>query len=231
MHLSTAMRFMGVLLVLLMINGINCQDASDEESGRKQQDEERQAAQKLQEEIETAHANDPKDPLQLASRTLERAFDRFNDGKKEISGFKLMSTLNRAAGEPRLLLIRIFELMDKNMDGRISNEEFTSLYMAPVAYPDRAIELMFKLHDLDKNGYISQWEYLRHSLTIDGINQNVQDKWIEAGQKIKQQDVNGDGLVDLTEFTLFVVWQVNVGIARQKEKGNKFDKNQVFHKK
>jgi len=60
--------------------------------------------------------------LQLASRTLERAFDRFNNGKKEVSVFKLLSTLNRAAGEPRLLLIRIFELMDKNMDGRISNE-------------------------------------------------------------------------------------------------------------
>lgn len=39
--------------------------------------------------------------------------------------------------------------------------EFTSLYMAPVAYPDKALELMFKLHDLDKNGFITQWEYLR----------------------------------------------------------------------
>lgn len=55
-------------------------------------------------------------------------------------------------------------------------------------------------------------------MTVDGINQNVQDKWIEAGQKVKQQDVNGDGLVDLTEFTLFVVWQVNVGIHNQKMK-------------
>lgn len=44
--------------------------------------------------------------------------------------------------------------------------EFTSLYMGPVAYPDRALELMFKLHDTDKNGYISQWEYLRVSLSI-----------------------------------------------------------------
>ncbi|CAL8102921.1 unnamed protein product [Orchesella dallaii] len=219
MHSKSTIRFAWIVLVVLLINAINCQDASDEETGRKQQDDERKAAQQLQEEIERTHANDPKDPLQLSGRTLERAFDRFNVGKKEISVFKLLSTLNRAAGEPRLYLIRIFELMDKNMDGRISNEEFTSLYMAPVAYPDRAIELMFKLHDLDKNGYISQWEYLRHSLTIDGINQNVQDKWIEAGQKIKQQDVNGDGLVDLTEFTLFVVWQVNVGIAKQKDKG------------
>jgi len=53
---------------------------------------------------------------------LERAFDRFQEGANDVSVFKLLGTINRAAGEPRLLLLRIFELMDKNMDGRITNE-------------------------------------------------------------------------------------------------------------
>lgn len=60
--------------------------------------------------------------LQLAARTLERAFSRYQEGASDVSVFKLLGTVSRAAGEPRLLLLRIFELMDRNMDGRISNE-------------------------------------------------------------------------------------------------------------
>lgn len=39
-----------------------------------------------------------------------------------MAAFKLLGSIGKAAGEPRLLLLRIFELMDKDMNGMISNE-------------------------------------------------------------------------------------------------------------
>jgi len=71
--------------------------------------------------------------------------------------------------------------------------------------------MKYKLHT-----FLSQ--YL---LTLEGINQNVYDKYAQALQMSFAQDGNSDGLTSLTEFMLYMVWQMNLGIEQIRLKGLK----------
>ncbi|CAL8103167.1 unnamed protein product [Orchesella dallaii] len=184
----------------------------------------RKRAEHLMDAITHGHAGDPKDVLELAKRTLEKAFKNFNGGKDVVPVAQLLSVVELAGGEERMHTIRILELMDKDMDGDITKDEFVQLYAAPMAYPDKALELMHRSYDLDGNGFISQWERLTHLLTLEGINQNVYDKYSQAVQTGLMQDGNSDGLTSLTEFMLYMVWQINMGM----EEGKHRDKIQLF---
>ncbi|ODN05859.1 Polcalcin Jun o 2 [Orchesella cincta] len=197
------------------------EDGEAEEEGRSIFGSIKKRAEQLMDSINEAHAGDPKDVLELAKRTLEKAFNNFNGGKDEISVAQLLSVIELAGGEERLHTLRILELMDKDMDGEISREEFVQLYAAPMAFPDKALELMHRSFDLDDNGLISQWERLRYLLTLEGINQNIYDKYAQALQLGYAQDSNSDGLTSLTEFMLYMVWQINLGMEQVKSKGVK----------
>lgn len=50
--------------------------------------------------------------------------------------------------------------------------EFINFYSGPMASPDKAIELLFSIHNYDGNGYISIWEMLTvcSELLIDKKN-------------------------------------------------------------
>lgn len=50
-----------------------------------------------------------------------------------------------------------------------------------------------------------------------GINYNLYDSWTKlAFQGINEIDTNKDGLVDLSEYTNFVVYNINKSIVQQR---------------
>lgn len=54
---------------------------------------------------------------------------------------------------------------------------------------------------------------LQQVLIVDGINRNIYDKYREARYANKQKDSNNDLIINLHEFTSYVVWQMNIGIG------------------
>lgn len=54
---------------------------------------------------------------------------------------------------------------------------------------------------------------LQQVLTVDGINRNIYDKYREARYSNKQKDSNNDLIINLHEFTSYIVWQMNIGIG------------------
>jgi len=60
--------------------------------------------------------------LELAKRTLEKAFGNFNGGRDSVPVAQLLSVVDLAGGEERLHTLRILEIMDKDMDGEITKE-------------------------------------------------------------------------------------------------------------
>jgi thiaminase len=62
----------------------------------------------------------------LAIDVLSKAFAKSMNSANSISVMEIMQRISGASGESRFYLVRIFELMDVNKDGKITNEGSTA---------------------------------------------------------------------------------------------------------
>lgn len=88
--------------------------------------------------------------------------------------------------------------VDANKDGTIDFKEFLGLMSRQSKGRDSQEELReaFKVFDKDGNGYISAAE-LRHVMT--SLGEKLTDEEVDA--MMKEADADGDGQVDIEEFT------------------------------
>jgi len=55
-------------------------------------------------------------------RTLKKAFELNTNGKNVMTVSSILKNMNKAYGDTRLFLVRIFELMDVDGDGKITDK-------------------------------------------------------------------------------------------------------------
>ena len=101
-----------------------------------------------------------------------------------------------------VLLRRMIEIFDSNSDGQISFEEFTSgleLFSSKRDPKDKLL-FLFRIYDLDNDGYISNGELFMALKRM--IGNNIQDEQLQqiVDKTIREADKDFDGKISFEEF-------------------------------
>ncbi|KNA03951.1 hypothetical protein SOVF_204290 [Spinacia oleracea] len=124
-------------------------------------------------------------------------YDRNKDGKISKEEYKAMLRATTGKGimvNSDVEAAKAFRVADKDGDGFIDFKEFMELHNNKVKSKD--IESAFRVFDSDGDGKISAKE-LMEVLKRMGQNYSLQS----CKQMIREVDNNGDGLINLAEFT------------------------------
>lgn len=138
--------------------------------------------------------------LSLQEKEYKEAFALFDsDGDGTITSKELgvvMRSLGQTPTEAELK--EMIAEVDANKDGTIDFKEFLGLMASQTKERDSEEELReaFKVFDKDGNGFISAAE-LRHVMT--SLGEKLTDEEVDA--MMKEADTDGDGQVDIEEFT------------------------------
>lgn len=125
-------------------------------------------------------------------------FDKNGDQKISESELKqVMNYLGLKASETEVKAM--IQVVDKNCNGYVDYDEFIQMMTQTQVKPLNAEEELrktFNIFDIDGNGYISHDEIKK---TMEHLGERVTDD--EVNDMIKAADKNGDGKIDINEFS------------------------------
>ncbi|RNA25662.1 calmodulin 12 [Brachionus plicatilis] len=125
-------------------------------------------------------------------------FDKNGDHKiSESELFQVMKYLGLKTTEKEVKAM--IQVVDKNQNGYVDYDEFIQMMTQTNIKPQNAedeVKKTFDIFDIDGNGYISADEIKK---TMQNIGENLTDD--EVKDMIKAADKNGDGKIDITEFS------------------------------
>lgn len=132
---------------------------------------------------------------------LKAAFTMFDkNGDQKISESELkqvMHYLGLKTSEDEVKAM--IQVVDKNRNGYVDYDEFIQMMTQTQIKPlnaDEELKKTFNIFDIDGNGYISHDEIKK---TMEHLGENVTDE--EVNDMIKAADKNGDGRIDINEFS------------------------------
>ncbi|KAI4327459.1 hypothetical protein L6164_019919 [Bauhinia variegata] len=122
-------------------------------------------------------------------------FDSNKDGKISLEEYKAaLRAMNRGAAETEAK--KSFEAMDSDGDGFIDFKEFMEMYEGGGRVKEAELQSAFRVFDLDGDGKITAEEL---SQVLKRLGEGCS---LSACRKmVKGVDANGDGFIDLNEFT------------------------------
>jgi len=142
-----------------------------------------------------------------AARDLFSVFDKDGDGflsKEELR--QALEVIGHKVSDNELN--KMLVLLDEDNDGKISREEFSIVLRAPAGSPYSSmrmertctedLEILFKVFDRDKDGYIEKSDF-RH--IFDLMGSPIQDDILTS--EMCRVDLNNDGKVDFAEFVTY----------------------------
>lgn len=158
---------------------------------------------------------------QVNARKAFSYFDKNRDGKLTIKEFKsvmhdlgyktvdkqtirqMFAEINRNGNQHALTYDEFVEFLESKLpSSNVTNDSNSTttedLKVTPVQRMEFDIETLFNCYDLDKNGYIEPKELRKVMKKLIGEKLSKQD--IEEMMSVA--DINGDGLLDKTEFAL-----------------------------
>jgi calmodulin len=132
---------------------------------------------------------------------LKAAFHMFDkNGDQKISGdelYEVMKYLGISATETEVTAM--IQVVDKNKNGCVDYEEFihmmTKTQLKPLSQEDE-LRKTFNIFDINGDGFICHEEIKK---TMVHLGENISDK--EVQEMIKAADRNGDGQIDINEFS------------------------------
>jgi calmodulin len=132
---------------------------------------------------------------------LKAAFTMFDkNGDQKISGSELkevMHYLGLKTSEDEVKAM--IQVVDKNRNGYVDYDEFIQMMTQTQIKPlnaDEELKKTFNIFDIDGNGYICHDEIKK---TMEHLGESVTDE--EVNDMIKAADKNGDGRIDINEFS------------------------------
>jgi calmodulin len=132
---------------------------------------------------------------------LKTAFTMFDkNGDQKISAHELLQVMKYLGLETTEKEVKaMIKVVDKNCNGYVDYDEFiqmmTQTQLKPIS-ADEELRKTFNVFDIDGNGYISADEIKK---TMSHLGENLTDE--EVNDMIKAADKNGDGKIDLSEFS------------------------------
>eukprot|EP00090_Calanus_glacialis_P028428 TRINITY_DN4567_c1_g1_i1.p1 TRINITY_DN4567_c1_g1~~TRINITY_DN4567_c1_g1_i1.p1 ORF type:complete len:166 (-),score=63.77 TRINITY_DN4567_c1_g1_i1:79-576(-) len=141
-------------------------------------------------------------PLQQITREdtecLKDAFALFDADKDgEITTQELAKIMNHHGFHPSIdELSAMIENVDKNSNGTIDYDEFVEMMIEREEEENDDVAQAFKVFDRDGDGLISADEIRE---TMNNLGEELTEAEVKA--MVAEADVNGDGLIDFTEFT------------------------------
>ncbi|CAF0742053.1 unnamed protein product [Brachionus calyciflorus] len=132
---------------------------------------------------------------------LKAAFTMFDkNGDQKISETELLQVMRYLGLKTSEQEVKaMIEVVDKNRNGYVDYDEFiqmmTQTQVRPLSVEDE-LKKTFAIFDIDGNGFISEEEIKR---TMQNIGENLTDA--EVRDMIKAADKNGDGKIDINEFS------------------------------
>lgn len=136
-------------------------------------------------------------------RHIFSVIDKDGDGKigREDLIKQLTSVMTHDAAESQV--DKIINQVDGNMDGYIQYTEYLKASIDKnILLSRNNLYMAFSIFDIDKNGTLSIGELM--NWLADSEDKNL-DTW---GELIKEADQNGDGQIDLNEFTDFLISKI-----------------------
>lgn len=143
------------------------------------------------------HLKEPIHPEKMSAlKTCFAEFDRNNDGfisRDELSG--VIDSLGRMIPDDEL--DEMIKLVDKDLNGLVDFKEFIELMdnNCLVQSADKEMEDLFRVFDLNKDGYITEQEI---SNIMGSLNEKVRKRDIR--KMVKVADRNKDGKISFVEF-------------------------------
>lgn len=133
---------------------------------------------------------------------LKAAFTMFDkNGDQKISESELLEVMkylgvNTTEKEVRAMI----QVVDKNRNGFVDYDEFiqmmTNTPLKPLSAEEELLQKTFQIFDIDGNGYICADEIKQ---TMANLGEELTDA--EVSDMIKAADKNGDGKIDMNEFS------------------------------
>lgn len=134
-------------------------------------------------------------PTKEEMKWVFQKFDTNRDGKVSLEEYKAAArALDRAIGEAEA--VKAFRVMDIDGDGFIDLNEFMEMFNGEGRIKETEIKNAFQVFDLNGDGKISA-EELSHVLKRLGESCSLS----ACKKMVKGVDGNGDGFIDLNEFT------------------------------
>jgi len=132
---------------------------------------------------------------------LKAAFTMFDkNGDQKISESELLQVMKYLGVKASESDVKaMIQVVDKNRNGYVDYDEFIQMMTQTQLKPLSAEEELrktFNIFDIDGNGYISADEIKK---TMAHLGENLTDD--EVNDMIKAADKNGDGRIDLNEFS------------------------------
>lgn len=154
----------------------------------------------------------------LASDIIKKVFETANQNPMGMSTMELMQKLQALKGEHRYYVLRMLELMDSFTDGYITKAEAVYMLKGPISSSSSLLEFFFKVKDLDGNGIITTWEFMREKVDLEMSNTPLSKLWQKSVEEVQMYDVDDNGYIDLEEFMLGVIFDTSAGIAMLRNK-------------
>eukprot|EP00090_Calanus_glacialis_P028429 TRINITY_DN4567_c1_g1_i2.p1 TRINITY_DN4567_c1_g1~~TRINITY_DN4567_c1_g1_i2.p1 ORF type:complete len:186 (-),score=56.41 TRINITY_DN4567_c1_g1_i2:79-636(-) len=142
-------------------------------------------------------------------------FDADKDGEITTKELAKVSMILKSCVDIRFILYYLFQIMnhhgfhpsvdelsamienvDKNSNGTIDYDEFVEMMIEREEEENDDVAQAFKVFDRDGDGLISADEIRE---TMNNLGEELTEAEVKA--MVTEADVNGDGLIDFTEFT------------------------------
>uniref|UniRef100_A0A5B7B3T2 EF-hand domain-containing protein n=1 Tax=Davidia involucrata TaxID=16924 RepID=A0A5B7B3T2_DAVIN len=129
---------------------------------------------------------------------IKQVFDKFDSNKDGKISPEEYKAILRALGKENMIreVAKIFEVADLDGDGFIDFKEFLEVHKRGGGVKTVEIQCAFQTFDSDRDGKISAEEVFRLLRRL-GERCSLQD----CQKMVKAVDTNGDGVIDMDEFT------------------------------
>uniref|UniRef100_A0A7S4IEA8 EF-hand domain-containing protein n=1 Tax=Vannella robusta TaxID=1487602 RepID=A0A7S4IEA8_9EUKA len=132
---------------------------------------------------------------------LYRRFKHLDRDKMDVISTDAFLSLPELSMNP--LIMRVIRVFDDNNDDEVSFVQFaeTLSVFSRDADPEKKMEFLFKVFDMDNDGYVTQHDIEQVLKMMIGPQViSPQDLDRIAAETIRESDKNGDGKITLDEF-------------------------------